>query len=144
MATNSRDPLERASHRKDLIEMERRHIREGETRVARQEEIVIQLDSSGAPEHALTARALLVTFREFLAFAKQPLDDLEREQPNEPACVNRSSREHPLDRDRNEFQPGYRSACLGSLKYLWARSRSPPSLRPLARQPHDDATLFLS
>jgi hypothetical protein len=84
MVTKPGDPLERASHRKDLVEMERRHIREGEARVARQEEIVRHFDSSGAPEYALTARALLVTFREFLAIAKRRLDDLEREQGDRP------------------------------------------------------------
>jgi hypothetical protein len=48
---------------KKLIEMERRHIRDGEARVARQEAIVRHFDSSGAPEYALMARALHVNFR---------------------------------------------------------------------------------
>jgi hypothetical protein len=82
MATKPGDPFERAGRRKKLIEMERRHMREGEARIARQEEIVSQLDLSGAHEHVLTARALLVTFRDFVALAKQRLDDLEREQPD--------------------------------------------------------------
>jgi hypothetical protein len=88
MATKPGDPFERAGRRKKLIEMERRHIREGEARVARQEEIVSQLDLSGAHEHVLTARALLVTFREFVASAKQHLEELERKQPNEPPEAN--------------------------------------------------------
>jgi hypothetical protein len=84
MATKPRDPLELAGLREDLIEMERRHIREGEARIARQEEIVSRLDASWGHEsdHALTAHALLVTFREFVALAKHRLDDLEREQPD--------------------------------------------------------------
>jgi hypothetical protein len=69
MGTKPGDPFERAGRRKKLIEMERRHIREGEARVARQEEIVSQLDLSGAHEHVLTARALLVTFRDFVVSA---------------------------------------------------------------------------
>jgi aminoglycoside N3'-acetyltransferase len=65
--------------------MERRHIREGEARVARQEEIVSQLDSIGAHhEHVLTAHALLATFRQFVASAKQHLEDLEREHLDTP------------------------------------------------------------
>ena len=84
MATTPRDPFDRARRRKNLIEMERRHIREGEARVARQEEVVCQLDSIGGheSEHALTARAVLVTFREFVTVAKQHLDDLGREHPD--------------------------------------------------------------
>jgi hypothetical protein len=81
MATKPRDLSGLASLREDLIEMERRHIREGEARIARQEEIVSQLDSSAGheSENTLTARAMLVTFRNFVALAKQHLDDLERE-----------------------------------------------------------------
>jgi len=60
--------------------MERRHVREGEARVARQEAIVRYFDSRGKPELALTARDLLVSFRAFLALAKERLDDLERKQ----------------------------------------------------------------
>jgi hypothetical protein len=90
MATKPGDPFERAGRRKKLIEMERRHIREGEARVARQEEIVSQLDSSAGheSEHVLTARALLVTFRDFVVSAKQHLEELERKQPDEPPESN--------------------------------------------------------
>jgi hypothetical protein len=82
MATKPNGPFDRAGRRKKLIEMERRHIREGEARVAVQEEIVSHLNSSGGPEskHVLTARAVLVAFRKSLAFARQRLGDLEREQ----------------------------------------------------------------
>jgi hypothetical protein len=88
MATKPGDAFERADRRKKLIEMERRHIREGEARVGRQEEIVSQLDLSGAHELVLTARALLVTFRDFVVSAKQHLEELERKQPDEPAESN--------------------------------------------------------
>ena len=88
MATKPGDPFERAGRRKKLIEMEHRHIREGEARVARQEEIVSQLDLSGAHEHVLTARVLLVTFRDFVVSAKQHLEELERKQPDEPPKAN--------------------------------------------------------
>jgi hypothetical protein len=63
-----------------LLEMERRHVREGEARVARQEEIVRYFDLGRNPEFALAARDLLVTFRAFLAFARERLDRLERQQ----------------------------------------------------------------
>jgi hypothetical protein len=83
MATKPRGPLKRARPRESLIEMERWHLREGESRIALQEEIVTQLDANGGPEseHVLTARALLVTFHKFLALARQRLEELEREQP---------------------------------------------------------------
>jgi hypothetical protein len=93
MTTNPGDPSDRAGRRKNLIEMERQHIREGEDRIALQEEIVSQLDSSGGheSEHMLTARALLVAFHKFVTLARQRLDDLQRledlqrEQPDKPA-----------------------------------------------------------
>jgi hypothetical protein len=90
MATKPRDPLELAGLRKDLIEMERRHIREGEARIARQEEIVSQLESSAGheSENTLTAHALLVAFHKFLALAKQHLDNLERKHPGGPPESN--------------------------------------------------------
>jgi hypothetical protein len=62
----------------EAIEMERRHIREGEARVARQEAIVRRLESGGSPEVAQGARELLASFREFLASAQKRVDDLER------------------------------------------------------------------
>jgi hypothetical protein len=51
-------------HPDEAIEMERRHIREGEARIARQEEIVSGLDSRVGPESTLLARQLLVGFRD--------------------------------------------------------------------------------
>ena len=63
---------------KDEIEMERRHIREAEVWVARQEEAVVRLDLLGAYDLALHAREPLVRFHEFLAFARERLDYLER------------------------------------------------------------------
>ena len=64
----------------DEIEMERRHIREAEVWIARQEEIVVRLDLMGAYELALTAREPLVRLCEFLAFARERLDYLERKR----------------------------------------------------------------
>jgi hypothetical protein len=90
MATPPRDPSKLAALREDLIEIERRHIREGEARIAWQEEIVSQLDSIRGPEseHVLTARELLVTFRKFLTLAQQRLKDLEREHRGNPPEPN--------------------------------------------------------
>ena len=62
----------------DEIEMERRHIREAEVWIARQEEIVVRLDLMGADELALLAREPLVRFRKFVAFARARLAYLER------------------------------------------------------------------
>ena len=60
------------------IDMERRHIREAEAWIARQEEVVTQLDLLGADELALRAREPLVRFREFLSIARARLDYLEK------------------------------------------------------------------
>jgi len=62
----------------DEIAMERRHIREAQVWVARQEEAVVRLDLSGAYDLALHAREPLVRFHEFLAIARARLDYLER------------------------------------------------------------------
>jgi hypothetical protein len=62
----------------DEIEMERRHIREAEVWIARQEEIVVRLDLTGSDELSLLAREWLVQFREFGALAREHLDCLER------------------------------------------------------------------
>jgi hypothetical protein len=40
---------------------------------------------------------------------------------------------HPLDRDRDEFQPGYRSACLAFAKISLGTLPVAPPLRQLAR-----------
>ena len=62
----------------DEIEMERRHIREAEVWIARQEEIVVRLDLMGAYELALLAREPLDRFRKFVTFARDRLNYLER------------------------------------------------------------------
>ena len=62
----------------DEIEMERRHIREAQVWVARQEEAVVRLDLLGAYDLALHAREPLVRFHEFLTIARARLDYLQR------------------------------------------------------------------
>jgi len=62
----------------DEIEMERRHIREAQVWIARQEEIVVRLDLMGSDELALLARERLVYFQKFVAFARDRLNYLER------------------------------------------------------------------
>jgi hypothetical protein len=64
----------------DEIEMERRHIREAEACIARQEEVVARLDLMGAEELAQKAREPLVRFHEFIAIARARLDYLERKR----------------------------------------------------------------
>lgn len=64
----------------DGIEMERRHIREAEVWVARQEEVMARLDLMGSDELALLAREALVHFRKFIAFARERLEYLEKKR----------------------------------------------------------------
>ena len=67
----------------DEIEMERRHIREAEAWVARQEEVVVRLDLMCADELALQAREPLVRYHEFLAIARARLEYLEKKWPGD-------------------------------------------------------------
>ncbi len=66
----------------EAIELERRHIREGEARVARQEEIVNRLNLRGAFEAVLRARELLAEHGRFVEGAKERLADLQRRYPD--------------------------------------------------------------
>lgn len=63
------------------IEMEHRHIREGEERVVQQQEIINRLDGIGALEAALEARKLLVEHRQFVDAAKARLAALQQRYP---------------------------------------------------------------
>lgn len=60
----------------DAIEMEQRHIREGEARIARQDAISKLLDSRGCPDAALLARELSNQFRHIVEFAHTRLVEL--------------------------------------------------------------------
>ena len=62
----------------DEIEMERRHIREAQVWIARQEKAVVRLDLLGAYDLALHAREPLGRFHQFLAIARARLDYLEK------------------------------------------------------------------
>ena len=55
------------------LEMCARHVREGEQRVARQEEIVLKMDRYDHPEAAARARLILDTMRVTLQMAKADL-----------------------------------------------------------------------
>ena len=72
----------------EAIEMERRHIREGEARVARQEEIVNRLSQHRGSESELQACELLAEFRHFVEAAKERLADLQRRYPDKPSGAN--------------------------------------------------------
>ncbi len=67
----------------DEIEMERRHIREAEVWIARQEEVVVRLDLMGADDLALQAREPLARFYEFVAIARARLAYLEKKWPGD-------------------------------------------------------------
>jgi hypothetical protein len=72
----------------DEIAMERRHIREAEVWIVRQEEIVVRLDLMGADELALQAREPLARFYEFLAIARARLGYLEKKWPGNAPELN--------------------------------------------------------
>jgi hypothetical protein len=61
-----------------LLEMARRHVREGVLRVARQEEIVSELDRGNHPETATFGRDVLKTMRLSLDLMKHHLWAIEK------------------------------------------------------------------
>jgi DNA-binding PadR family transcriptional regulator len=61
----------------DTIAMERRHITEGEKRVARQEALVFELTEKGHDQLVRSANKLLDLLRECLELSKERLWDLE-------------------------------------------------------------------
>ena len=69
---------------KDAIGMERRHILEGEKRVARQEAIMRELIEAEHDQLVLTAAEMLDVMREILEFARTRLRDLERHSAEPP------------------------------------------------------------
>ena len=61
----------------DAIAMERRHILEGEKRVARQQALAAELIKKGHNQLALTANELLALLRELLELSRTRLQELE-------------------------------------------------------------------
>ena len=66
----------------DAIAMERRHIREGEKRVALQETLVLELIEKGHDQIVGRANEVLGLFSESLEFSRERLRDLERRYGN--------------------------------------------------------------
>jgi hypothetical protein len=65
-------------HRSDTeLEMVRRHLREGEERLARQETIVAELEIEGHTEQAALGKRLLENIRRALELRKRHLRDIE-------------------------------------------------------------------
>ena len=62
----------------DAIAMERRHVREGEKRVARQETLVLQLIEKGHDQIVGRANEVLSLFSESLEVSRERPRDLER------------------------------------------------------------------
>ena len=58
----------------DLLAMCERHVAEGEARVARQQEIIAEMERDGHTETAARARNLLATFCDTLALARHHLE----------------------------------------------------------------------
>ena len=65
-------------HPETVLEMARRHVREGEERLARQMTIVQGLERNNHPEAAALGRKVLETIRSSLDLSKHHLRDLER------------------------------------------------------------------
>lgn len=64
--------------REDPIAMERRHIREGENRVARQEALLLEIRRNGHSQLARQGTELLDLLRECLAMSRERLRALEQ------------------------------------------------------------------
>ena len=88
MSTSSFSGAAMTFNADEAIEMERRHIREGEARVTRQEEIVNRLNLRCAFEAVLRARELLAQHHRFVEDAKERLADLQRRYPAKPSGAN--------------------------------------------------------
>jgi hypothetical protein len=65
------------SRRETLLEMERRHVREGTKRITRQEAIISKLGDGNRSDTAILAKEILVTMRSSLDFAKRRLRQIE-------------------------------------------------------------------
>jgi hypothetical protein len=61
----------------DRLSMARRHVAEGEERVARQEILIAELDRDGHPELAVEARELLATLQTSLRLQRDDLSLIE-------------------------------------------------------------------
>lgn len=66
-------------HRETLLEMERRHIREGTERITRQEAIIARLGDGNRSDTAILAREILATMRSSLDLAKRRLRQIEEQ-----------------------------------------------------------------
>jgi hypothetical protein len=62
-----------SGHAETLLEMARRHVREGAVRIARQEEIASKLDRDNHPQAAALARVILATMRSSLDLSEHHL-----------------------------------------------------------------------
>lgn len=58
----------------DVLAMAERHVREGEARISRQEEIIAEMDRDNHPHAAEMGRKLLATYREFLRLSREHLE----------------------------------------------------------------------
>jgi hypothetical protein len=66
-------------HGETLLEMERRHIREGTERIIRQEAIIAKLGDGNRSGTAILARELLAVLRSSLDLAKRRLRQIEEQ-----------------------------------------------------------------
>jgi uncharacterized coiled-coil protein SlyX len=77
-----------------ILEMARRHVREGAIRFARQEEIVAELDRDNYPQAAALGRVVLETMRSSLDLMKRHLRAIEERSNAYPAsCIIEQIRE---------------------------------------------------
>ena len=67
------------AHRETLLEMERRHIREGAERIIRQEAIIAKLGDGNCSDTAILAKEILTIMRSSLDLAKRRLRQIEEQ-----------------------------------------------------------------
>jgi hypothetical protein len=68
-----------SGHHETPLEMERRHVREGEERITRQEAIIAKLDKDNHSNVAISGRELLEIMRSTLNLAKRRLRQIEEQ-----------------------------------------------------------------
>ncbi len=67
-----------SGRRSSNLELAERHVAEGETRVARQRQIITTLEQDNHPRAAARGRAILVTLEATLVLMRRHLEELRR------------------------------------------------------------------
>lgn len=94
-----------SGYHETLLEMERRHIREGSERITRQEAIIARLGDGNRSDTAILAREILTIMRSSLDLAKRHLRYIEERSKDQPSSGA------PLD--EHTSAPGEHAAGVG-------------------------------